>query len=222
MTRTKQVLKVLAATLLLGGSAAAQTVDDQQDQLPQDLLQGDQEQQGEPNEPVQVMAPKVSAVVTIAKLDAKNRELVVKDRQGRHFKVSVPETMKNFDAFKTGDKVAIEYYSSIALNLETVDDAAADTPGTAMTVERVPAPLPNGVVANKVDETVQVVSVDKAKHKLTIRRPAGKLDTIDVTEAELQSSLADLDKGDKVHATYAEAVAISIEPQKKTKAQARR
>lgn len=234
MKKTADLVAGLVTTFVLAGSAAAQQKPSQNDQqqppsqqqAPQpsgdqqkDMPRGDQDQQGQgqmSQQPVEVMAERLSEVATVEKVDAKNRELMVKNKQGQTFKVTVPEAVTNLDSIKKGHKVALDYFSSVALSIEKTKAKSGETPQAEMatTVARVPGDLPGGLVANKVDATFEVVKVDKTNHKLTIKKPTGQIDTLDVSDSELQQSLASLKKGDKIHATYAEAIAVSIMPQK--------
>ena len=54
------------------------------------------------------------------------------------------------------------------------------------------------------------MNVDTTANKLTIKRPTGELDTIMVTDPELQGNLATLKKGDKIRVTYDEAVRLAF------------
>lgn len=218
MTLAKKTFDVVLALVLMGGGAAAQTADE-----PQDMPQSDEEQleQAE-SKPAEVMATRLNKIATVNKVNKQDRELMLKDRQGQMFKVNVPESVTGFETIKKGDKIAVDYYSAIALTVEPSDDGATEQTSQT-TVDRVAGPLPGGIVADQVNETVQVVKLDKKKHLLTIKRPGGERDVIDVSDTEMQSAVGDLEKGDKIRASYAEAVAVSIEPQKKAKPrQARR
>ncbi|MGE3543726.1 MAG: hypothetical protein AB7L28_07330 [Kofleriaceae bacterium] len=152
-------------------------------------------------------------MATVQKVDKNKRALTVKDAQGAQFKVNVPEDVTNFEGIDKGDRVAIDYYSSVALGLEkTKKGKKASGSETTMT-ERTPAPLPDGQIAPKISANAEVVKVDKAANKLTIKRPAGDMETIDVSDPQLRSRLTTLKKGDKIHASYTEAVAIRLTPQ---------
>ena len=160
--------------------------------------------------PGEVMAAEVHAVATVDKIDAKNRELTLRDTHGNRFKLSVPESVTNFDEIKKGDRLAIDYFTSVALALKPNDPAK---PAVHVS-ERVAGPLPNGLAAHEVKLTAEVVKVDTAANTMTIKAPGGELDTIQVTDPEMQADLAKLKKGDKIEASYNEAVAITIAEKK--------
>lgn len=206
MKRAKKLCSVVisfAATLVVVDAADAQQPPAQQ-----------QPSQPPAAEPIAVMAEKVSAVATVDKVDMAKRELMLKDDKGTKFQVIVSDDVPNLEAVKKGDKIAVDYYTTMALSL--VKSAKGKTPGTEATkvVERIPGPLPSGVVAIKISETVEVVKVDTAANKLTVKNPAGEHDTIHVSDAALQAELAKLKRGDKIRADYTEAVAVAVAPQK--------
>jgi len=211
-------MKSLAAAALcvMAGTAAAQkTPDEGMDKSQQ--KNEDMPKQGEAEaQPTALMAKKMTASATVDKIDKKDREVTLRDADGVKFKVTVPDDVKKFDAIKKGDKVTLDYYSSVALSLQKSD--AKPTADSEMMMARTPGELPGGVVAQKVDETVTIEKVDKKDNKVTVKLPDGESDTIHVTDTDLQARLDKLKKGDKIRATYTEGVAISIDrAQKKNK-----
>jgi len=177
-----------------------------QKDMPKDT---DQSKSGGPSE---VMAEKMSATATVTKINTAKRELMLKDDQGHQFKLDVPEKITGFDAIKKGDKISADYYSSVALSLKK-GGAGETSGGMATTEEKVPGPLPGGVVAHTVRATVEVVKVDKSANKITVKMPSGEMDTIDVKDSAMQADLDKIKKGDKIKASYTEAIAISVTPQ---------
>lgn len=199
MTRAMKTLAT-AVLCVLAGTAAAQQAPEQHDTSKPAQTQA---------QPTQVMAKRMSTSATVEKINAKDRELTVKDAKGAKFKVTVPAEVQGFDAIKKGDKVSLDYFSSVALSL-TKSDAEPSAKSVSMAV-RTPGELPGGMVAQKVDETARIEKVDEANSTVTLKLPNGETDTIIVTDSELKGELGKLKKGDKIHATYAEAIAVSVE-----------
>lgn len=196
------MVAAIFATWLVAGTAAAD------EQHPQEAK--DQPAQAAPT---QVMASKMSATATVEKVDAKKRTLLLKDDSGDEFKVNVPEKVSRLDAIKKGDTITLDYYEAVTLSLKRTD-AKPSASETAM-AERTPGKLPGGMVAKKVSATVEVTNVDKAENELTIKGPSGELDTIKVSDPAMQAELENVKAGDRIKATYTEAVAISVTPKKK-------
>jgi len=160
------------------------------------------------------MAQKENITATVQKIDMKHRKVMLKDDQGQALDVEVPEDVKGLDQIKKGDKVSIDYYSSMVLSIAK--------PGTKLGAsttnkhERNAGELPGGMMAKEIKATVEVVKADTSNNKLTIRTPSGDLDTINVTDPSMQSDLSKIKKGDKIQVNYTEAVAISVTPQNDT------
>ena len=187
---------------------------DMPSQNDKDMPQQKDQAQQKSSSPTEVMAEKLSASATVTKINAAKRQLMLKDDQGHQFKVDVPEKVTGFDAIKKGDKISVDYYSSVALSLKKGTGAAPSTTiGTSE--ERVPGPLPGGVVAHTIRSTVEVVKVDKSANKLTVKTPSGDMDTIDIKDSRMQIYLDKIKKSDMIKASYTEAVAIAVTPQGK-------
>jgi Cu/Ag efflux protein CusF len=167
-------------------------------------------------QPTQAVAQKVSATATVEKVDAKKRELTLTDAKGNRFMLQVPEDVARFDAIKKGDKLDVDYYESLALSLQPHDKAAA--PPSAQetaTAERYPGKLPGGVMGRKITATATVLKVDPADNKITLKGPDGAIDTVNVRDPAMQSQLARIKKGDRIEASYSEAIALSVAPKNK-------
>jgi Cu/Ag efflux protein CusF len=159
-------------------------------------------------QPIEVDAIKMNATVTVEKVDLADREVTLKTDRGSSFKVVAPAEVPDLDKLKQGDKVNVQYYSTMTLAL----DRMAEKPGvaTGKTVMRVPGPLPTGVATRRITATLEVMNVDKAKNLVTLRGPDNEVDTVHVTDPTLQAELPRLKKGDKVRADYTAAIAISM------------
>jgi Cu/Ag efflux protein CusF len=216
------VLGVAVATVAAGGLAAAQQPPSQSPSQPSQPSQSPSQpsQPSEsPSQPTEVMAQKMSATATVEKVDAKKRELTLKDAEGTELMVHVPADVTRLDAIKKGDQISVDYYQSVALSLKKKGGAGAQ-PGAKETtaIERKAGKLPGGMVARKITGTVEVMNVDTANNRVTVKGPRGQIETINVSDPDMQAELSRIKKGDHIQATYTEAVAISVTPQEKKKA----
>jgi Cu/Ag efflux protein CusF len=167
-------------------------------------------------QPSEMAGQKTSASATVQKTDPKKREMTVKDEQGNSFIVHVPEEVTRFEAVKPGDQIKLDYYESVALSLKKSSEPGAQPSAIEeSTTERAPGALPSGVVRHKITATAEVVKVDRANNKVTIRGPNGEIDTINVSDPALQSQLGQLKKGDRIQASYTEAMAVTVTPKAK-------
>lgn len=201
MIRGKRVYYVVVSALVSWATAGSALAEDKPAQRP--------------GQQTQVTAQKMSATATVEKVDTADRELTLKDAQGDSFQVQVPQDVKRFEAIKKGDRVRVDYYQSLALSLkkEGMGDKERGVEETTR-AERTPGKLPGGIAARTISGQVEVVKVDRGANKLTIKTPDGEQDTINVTDPAMQQNLDKLQKGDRIHATYSQAVAISVTPHK--------
>ena len=159
------------------------------------------------------MMERKSTEATVVKVDAAKRHLELKTDSGVNLTLQVPETVKRLDEIKPGDKLKVDYYEAIGLSLEKGGKGTAA--GERTLIERKAGKLPSGTIAHQQTGTVEIVKVDKDKNQVTVKRPNGDQDTIDIKDPDMQAKLGDLKEGDKIQATYTEAAAITIERENK-------
>jgi Cu/Ag efflux protein CusF len=143
------------------------------------------------------------ATVVVTAIDKNARKLTVKGADGEKTDIQVPTDVKEFDQLKVGSKIDIDYTESIAVSM-----APKGTKPNEM--ERV-ATVP-GAAGREVTVTAEVLKVDPAANKVTLKVPGGKHQTINVTDPDLQAKLPTLKKGQVVMFQYTEAVAAAIQP----------
>lgn len=166
-------------------------------------------------QPTQVTAQKVSASATVEKIDAKKRELTLRNDRGDTMMMEVPENVTRLDAVKKGDKINVDYYESVTLSLKSPEKGAMPSASESSMTERSPGKLPGGMTGRKIVATATVMKIDKAENKLTIKGPEGQVDTIKVSDPAMQPQLGQLKKGDRIQASYTEAMAVSVIPKNK-------
>jgi hypothetical protein len=169
-------------------------------------------------QPAPVTVEKTQTIsATVASIDAQKR--LVELRKGDDVRtVQVSDEVRNFDRIKVGDQVVATYYQGLAAEFKkkgegTPIGAIDATTGTA----RMPkgSSTPGAAVANKVTTTVVIEGVDRDTHSVTFVGPSGMTRTVDVKDPDAQKFISGLQKGDEVQLTYVEALAVTLEPQKK-------
>ena len=164
-------------------------------------------------QPTQKVAEKLSTTATVEKVDANKRELSLKDDQGNNLMVQVPEGVTRFDAIKKGDKIDLDYYQSVALSLKKPGQAPSVSETTI--AGRPAGNQPGATIGRKITASVEVMKVDPAQNKVTVKGPSGAMDTINVSDPGMQAKLGMLKKGDRIQASYTEALAASVMPKQK-------
>lgn len=213
MNRTKNILCAMTigvASLLAAGLALADTPQTgDQDKSPD--KSAEKQAGGQDMSKSMSMMEKKSAEATVVKVDTAKRHLVLQGDNGQEFTVNVPEKVKRLNEIKAGDKIKVNYYESMALSLEPAGAGGETGMKSKTLTERQSGKLPGGTIAHQESGTVEIVKIDKSENKITVKRPNGDMDVINVKDPALQSHLDQLKEGDKVKATYTEAAVVSIE-----------
>jgi hypothetical protein len=152
---------------------------------------------------------KVSATVTA--IDAATREITLKGPEGREVTLTAGAAVKNFSQIKVGDTVSVEYIEALTLELKKGGTAMVGRTDVSGAAGAKPGERPAGMIGRKVTITAEVVGLDPKTQVVTLRGPQRTVD-LKVGDPEQFKRVA---MGDRVEATYTEAVAIALEPAKK-------
>ena len=140
---------------------------------------------------------------TVESIDAETRHLEVMGPRGYSMRMRVADRVRNLPEIRIGDEVTLRYNESVGLALQKLDASAGDG-------------SPPPVAAAEPDDGHQVVVAEEqavaVKQKtLSLKDPEGNIVDLYVRDTKL---LETLKAGEKIRATYSEAVVVSIEPPK--------
>ena len=156
-------------------------------------------------------AQTVKVTATITAIDAATRAVTLKGPQGKEIVITAGPEVKNFAQMKVGDQVNAEYVEALTIELKKGSTApVARTDQAAMGAAK-PGELPGAVAGRQVTVMAEVVALDPATQTVTLRGPQRTVE-LKVRDPEQFKRVA---KGDRVEATYTEAVAIAVDPAKK-------
>ena len=151
----------------------------------------------------------VTASATVESVDKATRTVKLKTAKGDTRTIVAGEEVRNFDQIKVGDKVNIKYTESMTLELKKGDKAVVGRSETGSMVRAKPGEKPGGVAQREITAVVDVVNVDAQKKVVSVKNDSGEVVDLPVQDPE---QLKLVKKGDKVQATYTQALAISMEP----------
>jgi hypothetical protein len=158
----------------------------------------------------------VQRTATVEAIDMGTRMVALRDEDGSRSTVMVGPEVRNLPQVRVGDRVVVSYYTAIAAELKppgTGAGSGTSEPDVTTSIERAkPGGRPAGAVAQSVQTTVKVQSVDQPNNIITFRRSDGYLRTVVVRSPEGQRFLAGLKPGDEVELTYTEALAVEVRP----------
>jgi hypothetical protein len=157
-----------------------------------------------------------SAKVTakVKAVDVANRTVTLQNEAGATQTFKVGPEVKRLDEFAVGDTIVIEYEQGLALEFQP---AGSETVTPTVTTGGAVAgkdQAPGAVAAAGVQATVTVTAIDQGKRLVSFQGPGGNVYQV---KAGPKIQLEKLKVGDRLLATYVEAVAIKLEKAKKKK-----
>jgi hypothetical protein len=126
------------------------------------------------------------------------------------FKVG-PE-VKRFNEFAVGDLIVVTYEQGLALEFQPAGSETVPPTAVATGARAEKDQAPGAVAAAGVRGTVTVTAIDMANRLVTFQGPGGNSYKV---KAGPKIQLEKLKVGDRLLATYVEAVAINLEKPKK-------
>jgi hypothetical protein len=198
------MLAVPFATLLIAAGAHAQSP------APATKEPVEMKASGTPGKATAKRTAQVTA--TIKAIDVAGRTVTLQSKAGETQTFKVGPEVKRFAEFAVGDVIVIDYEQGLALEFqpagsETVPPTAVATGGRAGKDE-----APGAAAAAGVQATVTVTAIDGAKRLVSFQGPGGNVYQV---KAGPKVKLEKLKVGDRLLATYIEAVAIKLERPKK-------
>jgi len=149
----------------------------------------------------------VNVTATVEAVDPATRTVSLKGPKGNVVDVVAGEEVRNFDQIKKGDKLTVKYAEALTLELKKDGKAVGRTDTEAMKRSQ-PGEKPGGTARRDVTIVADVVNVDAAAKKVSLKGPKGNVVDLNVQDPE---QLKLIKKGDKVEAVYSQALAISME-----------
>jgi Cu/Ag efflux protein CusF len=157
------------------------------------------------------MAETIKATATITALDAATRAVTLKGPQGKEMTLIAGDQVKNFAQLKVGDQVNIQYVEALSLELKKGSTAPVARTEQAGAAAAKPGERPAGMGGRQVTIVAEVVDLNAQTQVVTLRGPQRTVELKVKDPAQFKL----IAKGDRVEATYTEALAIAVEPAKK-------
>jgi Cu/Ag efflux protein CusF len=150
----------------------------------------------------------VTASAKVEAIDAATRTVKLKFANGESHSVVAGEEVKNFAKIKVGDTVNMKYAEAMTLELKKDGKTMGRTESSS--IERAkPGENPAAVAKRTVTAVVDVTNVDAEKKVVSVKTASGEIVDLPISDPE---QLKLIKKGDKVQATYTQALALSLEP----------
>jgi len=165
---------------------------------------------GTPGKAAATRTEKITATVKAVDVAARTVTLQGKTGEPQTFKVG-PE-VKRLDEFAAGDTIVVEYEQGLVLEFQPAGSETVPPTAVATGARAGKDQAPGAAAAAGVQATVTVTAIDAAKRLVTFQGPAGNSYQV---KAGPKIKLEKLKVGDRLLATYVEAVALRLEKPKK-------
>lgn len=145
---------------------------------------------------------------SIAAIDKATRQVTLKGDGGKELTVTAGPAVKNFDSLKVGDRVGLQIVKSLTLELKKGSKAVVSRDDTMEAVGAAPGENPNAAIGRQVTVTAEVTALDAENQVVTLKGPQHSVDLEIADPAQFKL----ISVGDRVEATYTEAVAVAVTP----------
>jgi Cu/Ag efflux protein CusF len=149
---------------------------------------------------VVVLRAKIEAV------DAATRMVTVKGQSGKVVKIHADDRVKNFAQIKAGDDLVLKYVDAVSIALVKTD-AGRSAVTTTTSATAPPGSMPAAAAAKQTKVVASVVSVDPKTSHVVLEGPNANYVEVKVKDPAV---MANVKAGDKVEATFTEAVLIEV------------
>jgi hypothetical protein len=161
---------------------------------------------GTPGEASATRSQKLTA--TVLAVDTASRKLTLKREDGSSQTISVPPNVKRLDEVSAGDKIEVDVQEGILFEYQPPGTPFVE-PAVAVGAAKAGAnEAPAGAVAGAVQSTVTVIGVDNKSRIVQFQDPDGNKYEV---KAGPKLAIEKLKVGDRLLATYAATIAISLD-----------
>jgi Cu/Ag efflux protein CusF len=142
---------------------------------------------------------------TVEAIDQSRRELTLKKDDGTYEVLSVPESVKRFDAVKVGDSLSVRYYENVVFRLKPEGEPDVNTASGGV----VPAAgeKPKGTMSGQRTITAKITAIDMNVPSISFTGPNGWNYT---TRVQDKDALAKVKVGDRVDITWTAAAVVAF------------
>ncbi len=145
---------------------------------------------------------------TVEDIDHAKREVTLKDSRGDKHTMKVSKDVRNFDQVKKGDEIVAGYFQSTAISVAKPGDASAVPAQAEAVIVAEKGQKPGGLAVQTTQKTATVEDIDYGTREVTLKGADGN--TLKIKAGDRVKRLEDVKKGDRIVATYTEALAISV------------
>ncbi len=161
---------------------------------------------GQPGEALGTRTTRIAA--TVKAIDAAKRTLTIAGADGQAETLRVPPEVKRFGEIAVGDRIVVELNQGLLLQFQAPGTPGVEPAAAVVGAVADASSAPGGAVAGGVQGTVTVVDVNAGTRVVTFQDPGGNKYRV---KAGPGLAIEKLKVGDRLLATYVQAVAVTLE-----------
>jgi Cu/Ag efflux protein CusF len=145
---------------------------------------------------------------TITAIDAATRTVTIQGDGGQNQTIVAGPDVRNFAQLGVGDRVDFEYQEALALELKPGSTAPISRTEDVAVAGAAEGEMPAGIGGRRVTVVAEVVALDAETSTVSLKGPNRTVD-LKVRDPEQFKRIS---VGDRVEATYVEAMAVAVTP----------
>jgi len=155
-----------------------------------------------------IVAKFYNVKATTEKIDLPNRKVTLRDREGNLHNMKVSDEVRNLDQVKKGDEIVAGYYQSVGISVEKPGETSSPPAAAQAVIRSENGEKPGGLVVQTAQKTATVEEIDYTTREVKLKGSDGN--TVKITVGDKVKRLEEVKKGDRIVATYTEALAVSV------------
>jgi hypothetical protein len=163
-----------------------------------------------PPEPTAVVR-EAQVVAVVESVDQRTREVVLRGPEGNRVTVTAGPEVRNLAQVRRGDRVVVTYGAALAVEMAPPGGGPPAEVAAGM-ARAEPGERPAGAEGLRVRARVRIEAVDPATGRVAFVGPQGVRRVVTPQSPAMADFARRLRPGDEVDMTYAEAVAVRVEP----------
>ena len=158
------------------------------------------------------VAREAQFVAVVESVDQSTREVVLRGPEGNLVTVTAGPEVRNLAQVRRGDRVHVTYGAALAVEMAPPGGGGPPAEVATGMARAEPGERPAGAVGQRVRARVRIQEVDPVTGRVAFVGPQGVRRVVTPQNPAMADFARRLRPGDEVDMTYAEAVAVRVEP----------
>jgi hypothetical protein len=158
------------------------------------------------------VAREAQFVAVVESVNQSTREVVLRGPEGNRVTVTAGPEVRNLAQVRRGDRVVVTYGAALAVEMAPPGGGGPPAEVATGMARAEPGARPAGAVGQRVRARVRIQEVDPVTGRVAFVGPQGVRRVVTPQNPAMADFARRLRPGDEVDMTYAEAVAVRVEP----------